>query len=58
MRAALVVLGVLVFPALALAQNTPPVADAGPDQTISVNETPRLEGSASDPDGNDIAFYL
>ncbi len=58
MRAALAVLGVLVFPALALAQNTPPVVDAGPDQTMFPGEAVALQGSATDPDGNDIASYL
>jgi PKD repeat protein len=48
----------LVAPALASAQNTPPVADAGPDQSILVNEVTALEGSATDADGNSIVYWL
>ncbi len=58
MRASLSVLGVLVFPALALAQNTPPVVDAGPDQTMFSGNSVVLQGSATDADGNDILFWL
>jgi hypothetical protein len=41
MRARLVALSVcfLVLPALATAQNTPPIADAGPDQDILTGRT-------------------
>jgi len=45
---------VLLLPAAALAQNQPPVADAGPDQTIFLNESVTLQGSATDPDGHPI----
>jgi hypothetical protein len=37
--------------------NTPPVAAAGPDQTVALASTVRLDGSASsDPDGNPLTF--
>jgi hypothetical protein len=41
-----------------VAQNTPPVADAGSDQTIYVNEMTGLPGSAYDPDGDFIVEWL
>ncbi|HEX7079756.1 MAG TPA: PKD domain-containing protein [Gammaproteobacteria bacterium] len=37
--------------------NTPPVADAGPDQTVLVGDTVQLDGSGStDVDGDALAF--
>ena len=37
--------------------NSPPVADAGPDQTVSVNSPVQLDGGASsDVDGDPLAF--
>jgi hypothetical protein len=37
--------------------NTPPVADAGPDQTVAVNDTVALDGSgSSDDDGDPLTF--
>ncbi|MFA5107709.1 MAG: lamin tail domain-containing protein [Patescibacteria group bacterium] len=37
--------------------NQPPVAVAGPDQTVAVNETVNFDGSASsDPDGDELHF--
>jgi hypothetical protein len=37
--------------------NTPPVADAGPDQTVNVGATVQLDGSgSSDPDGDPLSF--
>ena len=38
-------------------QNSPPVANAGPDQTVLVNDTVQLDGSASnDVDGDTLTF--
>ncbi len=38
-------------------RNSQPVANAGPDQTVQVNTTVRLDGTASsDVDGNPLAF--
>ncbi len=37
--------------------NTPPVADAGPDRTVSVGEVVQLDGTGSfDPDGDPLTF--
>jgi hypothetical protein len=56
LRSALVLL-VLLLPAVALAQNQPPVADAGEDQTIFLGEAITLNGSAIDPDGDQIVGW-
>lgn len=37
-------------------QNRPPVANAGPDQAVASGAPVRLEGSGSDPDGNEIRY--
>jgi YD repeat-containing protein len=37
--------------------NTPPVANAGPDQTVPIQSTVQLDGGASrDPDGNPLSY--
>ncbi|MFC1634637.1 hypothetical protein ACFL5Z_07315, partial [Planctomycetota bacterium] len=47
----------VLLPGLALAQNSPPVADAGGDQTIFTFEGVTLYGSATDPDGDPIVAW-
>ncbi|NKE70898.1 kelch repeat-containing protein [Candidatus Manganitrophus noduliformans] len=37
-------------------QNRPPVANAGPDQTVPSGARVQLEGTGSDPDGNEIRY--
>ncbi|WDT74782.1 MAG: hypothetical protein MPW16_16145 [Candidatus Manganitrophus sp.] len=37
-------------------QNRPPVANAGPDQTVPSGAQVQLEGSGSDPDGNEVRY--
>lgn len=37
-------------------QNRPPVANAGPDQTVPSGARVQLEGSGSDPDGNEVRY--
>lgn len=37
--------------------NQPPVADAGPDQTVTEGEVVSLSGSVFDPDGEQLVFY-
>lgn len=48
----------LLLPAkVTLAQNSPPIADAGPDQSIFIGEAAQLSGSAIDPDGDPIVAW-
>lgn len=48
---------ILVSVVCPIGGNTQPVADAGPDQTVSVKSTVQLDGSASrDPDGDRIGY--
>jgi len=47
-----------VVPSLALAQNQPPVADAGPDQSVFIGERAVLHGSATDPNNDPIVAWL
>ena len=55
----LVLMVLLAFPLAALAQvNTPPVANAGEDQTIFLGQAADLSGSGTDPDGDDITDWL
>ena len=43
---------------LVLAENQPPLADAGPDLPVSVGDTATLDGGgSSDPDGDSITFF-
>jgi PKD repeat protein len=61
MRNGLIVLTavLLLIPAVAKAQNNPPVADAGPDQAVFVGHAVRLDGTGSyDPDGDPIVLYM
>jgi len=47
----------LMIEVLAEQQNTPPTADAGPDQTVFAGDTVTLDGSASsDVDGDPLTF--
>jgi len=58
MRKVLIVLTCLLFPALAMAQNTPPVADAGEDQTVYLGSSVALHGTAIDADGDEIVGWM
>jgi PKD repeat protein len=51
---ALAILAILAIPSMALAQNLPPVADAGPDVYAYTCEPLYLHGSAVDPEGDPI----
>ena len=53
LRSALVLI-VLLLPATAMAQNQPPVADAGEDQQIFLGDVAVLNGTAVDGDGDPI----
>lgn len=47
----------IVFGSTFAAPNTPPVADAGPDQTVTVGSTAQLDGSnSSDPDDDPLTY--
>ena len=50
----LVIVMLVLLPAIVWAQNLPPIADAGPDQNILVNDLTALEGNAWDPNGDPI----
>jgi len=56
--AKLFLMAILILPALALAQNIPPVADAGADKEIAANEQTELWGSAIDANGEAIGSWL
>jgi hypothetical protein len=46
------------FTVIVDAANEPPVADAGPDQSVSVSQTVTLDGSGSSDADNDPLTYL
>jgi hypothetical protein len=48
----------VLIPTLATAQNRSPVADAGPDLGVLVGDFVQLQGSATDPDNDDIIDWL
>jgi len=54
---ALAILAILAIPSMALAQNLPPVADAGPDMNAYTDEWVTLNGSATDPEGDPIIYW-
>jgi PKD repeat protein len=54
---ALAILAILAIPSMSVAQNLPPVADAGGDRDVYTGETAILTGSASDPDGDAISGW-
>ncbi len=58
MRHALIVLSCLLAPGIAMGQNSPPVVDAGADQSIFTNTYTLLQGTATDPDGQPISGWL
>jgi PKD repeat protein len=47
-----------LIPIAVLAQNQPPVADAGPDKVAYTGDLVLLSGSAHDPDGDPIVYWL
>lgn len=55
---ALAILAILAIPSMALAQNQPPVADAGGDRTMYTGDCITLNGSAYDPDGEPIIEWV
>ena len=52
-----VALALLLFSATALAHNSPPIADAGPDHTIYLGDSVTLHGTATDPDNDPILAW-
>ncbi len=47
----------LLIPVAATAQNNPPVADAGEDETVVLGDVAYLHGTAEDPDGHEVVFW-
>jgi hypothetical protein len=47
-----------LLPGLVLADNQPPVANAGPDQTAYTNDWVNCSGTAVDPEGDPILGYV
>ncbi|UCE38784.1 MAG: hypothetical protein JSW00_06025, partial [Thermoplasmata archaeon] len=53
----LMIFAVFVTVPMNVSANSPPVADAGPDQNAVVGEIVQLSGSAYDPDGDEILLW-
>ena len=47
----------VIAPATSALANQPPVADAGEDQSVYVYESTLLQGTATDPDGDDVVSW-
>jgi len=54
---AVVLIGVAALASSAAAENYPPVANAGPDQTVCVGDVTQLHGTATDPNGSPIVAW-
>ena len=53
----MVAVALVPLPAVAMAQNSPPVANAGPNDSMFLGDSMRLQGSGTDPDGDPIVGY-
>jgi hypothetical protein len=58
LRATMVLAALFLLPTAASAQNQPPVADAGEDQTVFLTSSVALHGTATDPDDDPIAGWF
>ena len=50
-------ISILLLSGIAVAQNSPPIAEAGPQQTIILGDSITLHGTATDPDGHTIVGW-